>query len=63
MAIVVKNIPVNAADIRDTGSIPGLGRPTGGGHPVFLPGESHLIPGQRSQAVVQWVTKSWTWLK
>ena len=47
--LVVKNLPANAGDIRDTGSIPGSGRspwrrawqPT----PVFLPGESH---GQRS---------------
>ena len=49
VALVVKNPPANAGDIRDTGPIPGLGRspswrewqPT----PVFLPGESH---GQRS---------------
>jgi len=49
--LVVKNMPVNARDIRDTGSIPESGRfpwrrapqPT----PVFLPGESH---GQRSLA-------------
>ena len=49
MALVVKNSPVNAGDIRDLGSIPGWGRfpcrwkwqPT----PVFLPGESQ---GQRS---------------
>ena len=32
VALVVKNPPVNAEDIRDTGSIPGLGRPPGGGH-------------------------------
>ena len=45
---MVKNPPASAADARDTGSIPGLGRfwrrgwqPT----PVFLPGEFH---GQRS---------------
>ena len=49
MALVVKNLPANAGDIRDMGSTPELGRfpwrkawqPT----PVFLPGESH---GQRS---------------
>ena len=48
---VVKNLPENAGDMRDAGSIPGSGRfswrrawqPT----PVFLPGESH---GQRSLA-------------
>ena len=48
VALVVKNLPANAGDTRDAGSIPGLGRfpwrrkwqPT----PVFLPGEFH---GQR----------------
>ena len=51
MVLVVKNPPVNAGDIRDSGSIPGSGRSPGGGHgnplPVFLPGESR---GQRSLA-------------
>ena len=32
MALVVKNPPVNSGDIRDLGSIPGLGRYPGGGH-------------------------------
>ena len=27
MVLVVKNMPENARDIRDTGSVPGLGRP------------------------------------
>ena len=37
MALVVKNPPANAGDIRDVGSIPGLERSSGGGHgnPVF----------------------------
>ena len=29
---MVKNLPVNAEDIRDAGSIPGSGRSPGGGH-------------------------------
>ena len=29
---MVKNPPANAGDIRDAGSIPGLGRSPGGGH-------------------------------
>ena len=29
---MVKNLPANARDIRDTGSIPGSGRSPGGGH-------------------------------
>ena len=32
MALVVKNPLANAGDIRDAGSIPGLGRSPGGGH-------------------------------
>ena len=48
-ALVVKNPPANAGDIRDVSLIPGLGRSPGGGNgnptAVFLPGKSH---GQRS---------------
>ena len=40
-----KNLPASAGDVRDTGSIPGLGSCPGGGNgiptPVFLPGRSH----------------------
>ena len=32
MALVVKNRPANAGDIRDVCSIPGSGRTPGGGH-------------------------------
>ena len=32
MAQVVKNLPANAGDIRDAGSIPGSGRSPGGAH-------------------------------
>ena len=39
---VVKNPSANAGDIRDTGSIPELGRSPGGiPTPVSLPGKSH----------------------
>ena len=46
---MVKNLPANAGDVGDVGSIPGLGgSPEGGQHTlVFLPRESH---GQRSLA-------------
>ena len=50
VALVVKDMPANAGDIRDVGSIPGLRRSPGGGHGNLLlvfPGES---PGQRSLA-------------
>ena len=32
LALVVKNLPANAGDIRDVDSIPGLGRSPGGGN-------------------------------
>ena len=32
VALVVKNPPANAGDIRDVSLIPGLGRSPGGGH-------------------------------
>ena len=48
MALVVKNPPANAGDIKDVGSIPGSGRSPGEGNgKVFLPEGSH---GQRSLA-------------
>ena len=32
VALVVKNLPASAGDIRDAGAIPGSGRFPGGGH-------------------------------
>ena len=32
MALVVKNLPASVGDVRDMGSIPGLGRSPGGGN-------------------------------
>ena len=32
VALMVKNLSVNAGDVRDVGSIPGLGRSPGEGH-------------------------------
>ena len=32
VALVIKNLPANAEDIRDVGLIPGLGRSPGEGH-------------------------------
>ena len=49
MALVVKNLPANAGDLRDTGSSPGLGRSPAGKkvatHSSILPRESD---GQRT---------------
>ena len=54
MAPVVKNLPVNAGDLRDEGSVPEWGkipwRRKWQSIPVFLPGESH---GQRSLSGLQ----------
>ena len=45
-ALVLKNPPANAGDVRVAGLIPGLGRSPGEGNTaVFSPGGSH---GQRS---------------
>ena len=33
---MVKNAPASAGDVRDTGSVPGLGRSPGGGEPSGL---------------------------
>ena len=32
VALLVKNLPANAGDVRDAGSIPGMKRSSGGGH-------------------------------
>ena len=65
MTLVVKNPPVNARDIRDSGSIPGLGRPPGGGHGNPLQCSYLEIPMDRGawQAMVHRITKSQTGLK
>ena len=51
VALVVKNPPAKAGDVKGMGLISGLGRSPVGEHgnstPVFLPGESY---GQRSLA-------------
>ena len=35
VALMVKNLPANAGDIRDTGSVPGSGRSPGEGHAPY----------------------------
>ena len=44
VGLVEKNPPANAADLRDTGSIPGWGRSLGGGHGSPLQYSSWRIP-------------------
>ena len=63
--LVVKNLPVNAADIRNWGSIPGLGRSPGGGHgnPLQYTCLEKLMDRGAWWATVHVVTKSWIRLK
>ena len=60
--IVVKNLPANSGDVRDVGSIPGLGRSTGGGHGYSLQYSCLENPLDRRawQATVHGFTKSRT---
>ena len=62
---MVKNPPADAADLRDAGSTPGLGRFPGGGHGNQLQYFSlENPPGQRSLADnVHRIAKSQTQLK
>ena len=62
MALVVKNLPANAGDIRDLGSIPGLGRsPTGGqGKPFQYFCLENPTDGQDWWAIVYMTAKSQT---
>ena len=41
---MVKNLPANAGDVRDVGSVPGLGRSLGGGHGNLLRVLAWIIP-------------------
>ena len=62
---MVKNLPANAGDIKDTGSVPRLGRSPGGGHGNPLQYSCLENPMDRGAwwATVHRVTKSWTRLK
>ena len=51
VTFVVKDLPVNARDVRDTSSIPGLGESPGGGHGNSLQYSClENLHGQRSLA-------------
>ena len=60
VALVVKNLPANTGDVRDSGSIPGSGRSPGGGHANSLQYSCLENPMDRGawQATVHGVTKS-----
>ena len=65
MALAVKNLPSNAGDLRDMGSIPGWRRSPGGGHGNSLQYccLENLIDRGAWQATVHRVAKSWTRLE
>ena len=62
---MVKNLPTNAEDTRDAGSIPGSGRSPGDGHgnPLQYSCLENSIDRGAWQAVVHRVAKSQTRLK
>ena len=64
VALVVKNLPASAGDIRDLGSIPGLGRSPGEGHDNPLQYSCLKNPMDRGdwRATGYWVAKSQKWL-
>ena len=65
MAVLVKNPLANAGDIKDMGSIPGLGRPHRGGHGNLFQYSCLENPVDRGAwyTIVHSVTKSQTQLK
>ena len=62
MALVVKNPPANAGDIRDVGSVSGSVRSPGGerGNPLKYSYLEHLMDRGAWWAMVHGVAKSWT---
>ena len=65
VALVVKNLPASAGDIRDVGPVPGLGRSPGGRHSNPLQYSCLKNPMDRGawKATVHRVAKSQTQLK
>ena len=63
--LVVKNLPANVGDVRDVGSIPGLGRSPGegNGNPFqYSCLENSMDRGAWQWATVHGVAKNWTGL-
>ena len=65
VVLVIKNLPANAGDVRETDSIPGMGRSPGEGNGNPLQYSSLENPMDRGawQATVHRVEQSQTWLK
>ena len=53
MVLVVKNLPANAGDIREAGSIPGSGRSPGGGHATYSSIPAWRIPWTKEPGRLQ----------
>ena len=62
-ALVVKNPPANAGDIRGASLIPGLGRSSGGGEGMATHSSNHAWRIPMDSLTVHGVAKSWTRLK
>ena len=63
MALLVKKLSANAGDIRDAGSIPGLGKYPGGGergNPLQYSCLENPMDREAWWAIVHGVAKSWT---
>ena len=65
VALVIRNLPANVGDIRNVGSVPGLGRSPGGGHgnPLWYSCLENPMDRRAWWAVVHGVAKDWTWLR
>ena len=63
--LVVKNLPANAGDIRDSGSVLGSGRAPGGGNgnPLQFSCLENPMDRRAWRATVHGVAKSWIQLK
>ena len=62
VALMVKNPPANAGEVRDAGSIPGSGRYSGGGHgkPPQYSCLENPMDREAWLVIVHRVSKSWT---
>ena len=65
LALVIKNLPAIAGDVRDTGSVRGLGRSPKGDHrsPLQYSYLENPVDRGACQATDHRVTQSWTQLK
>ena len=63
MAVVAKNPPANAEDVRDVAAVPGSGRSPGGGHGNPLQYSRLGLPWAEKPSGLHGITKSQTRLK